>query len=235
MTDAAARLARLSSDDRELLRESLATLFSGSFIVRAVEQHAKLYRFVTANFEAVEDYLAVAGWGLRKDETLGVVGFTGPAAARMQLGIDDSSLLLVLRLLYEERAAAVTLHGERTALQHEVLDRVRTLSGRSVTKTRFVAALRRFQTLRLIRILGEEVDPETVIVLYPSIAFALESTALDEMVERLQSYRPEADSRSGGDEDESDLDDSDENDSDENAADENDSDENASDENGEVD
>ena len=192
MTGAAGRLTRLSPDERELLREALAVLFSGSFLVRAVEQHAKLYRFVLANFEAIEDYLFVAGWGLRKDETLGVISFTGPPSARMQLGIDDSSLLLVLRLLYEERAATVTLHGERTALQHEVLERLRALSGRTVTKTRFVASLRRFQTLKLIRILGDEVDPETVIVLYPSIAFALESTAIDEMVERLESYRPDA-------------------------------------------
>jgi hypothetical protein len=192
MTDALARLARMAPDDREVLREALAVLFSGSFIVRAIEQHARLYRFVTANFEAVEDYLSVAGWGLRKDEMLGVISFTGPASARLQLGIDDSSLLLVLRLFYEERAALVTLHGERTVLQHELLERLRLLSGRTVTKTRFIASLRRFQTLRLIRVLGDEVDPETVIVLYPSIAFALESTAIDEMLERLESYRPDA-------------------------------------------
>ena len=194
MTEAAGRLGRLSTEERELLRESLATLFSGSFIVRSVDQHARLYRFVLANFEAVEDYLSVAGWGLRKDENLGVVSFSGPAAARMQLGIDDSSMLLVLRLLYEERAGTVTLHGERTAAQHELVDRIRSLSGRTVTKTRFVSSLRRLQALKLIRVLGDEADPETVIVLYPSIAFALESTALDEIIERLDSYRPDGES-----------------------------------------
>ncbi len=192
MTDAAVRLSRLSSDERELLREALAVLFSGSFLVRAVDQHTKLYRFLLANFDAVEQYLAVAGWGLRKDETLGVISFTGPPSARLQLGIDDSSLLLVLRLLYEERAATVTLHGERTALQHEVLERLRALSGRPVTKTRFVTSLQRFQTLKLIRVMGDEVDPETVIVLYPSIAFAVESTTIDEIIERIESYRPDA-------------------------------------------
>ena len=203
MTEAAGRLGRLSAEERELLRESLATLFSGSFLVRSVEQHTRLYRFVLANFEAIEDYLSVAGWGLRKDENLGVISFTGPPSARMQLGIDDSSILLVLRLLYEERAEAVTLHGERTALQHEILDRMRSLSGRTVSKTRFVASLRRFQALKLIRVLGEEVDPETVIVLYPSIAFALESTALDEVVERLAAYQAGGETSDGDNADES--------------------------------
>ena len=201
MTEAAVHLSRLSPDERELLREALAVLFSGSFLVRAVDQHTKLYRFLLANFDAVEQYLAVAGWGLRKDETLGVISFTGPPSARMQLGIDDSSLLLVLRLLYEERAATVTLHGERTALQHEVLERLRALSGRSITKTRFVNSLQRFQTLKLIRVIGDEVDPETVIVLYPSIAFAVESTTIDEVIERIESYRPDAGQESNVDDD----------------------------------
>ncbi|TVR60513.1 MAG: DUF4194 domain-containing protein [Spirochaetaceae bacterium] len=206
MTEAAVRLSRLSPDERELLREALAVLFSGSFLVRAVEQHTKLYRFLLANFDAIEQYLAVAGWGLRKDETLGVISFTGPPSARLQLGIDDSSLLLVLRLLYEERAATVTLHGERTTLQHEVLERLRVLSGRSITKTRFVNSLQRFQTLKLIRVMGDEVDPETVIVLYPSIAFAVESTTIDEVIERIESYRPDAEPQAGADDENDDTD-----------------------------
>ena len=84
MTEAAVHLSRLSPDERELLREALAVLFSGSFLVRAVDQHTKLYRFLLANFDAVEQYLAVAGWGLRKDEILGVISFTGPPSARMK-------------------------------------------------------------------------------------------------------------------------------------------------------
>jgi hypothetical protein len=40
--------------------------------------------------------------------------------------------------------------------------------------------LRRFQVLRLIRIVGSESDPEATVILHPSISFALDGMAVDE-------------------------------------------------------
>ena len=53
-------------------------------------------------------------------------------------------------------------------------------------KTRYLAMVRRFQVLRLIRIVGSESDPEATIVLYPSIPFALDGMAVDEAEARLR-------------------------------------------------
>ncbi len=179
-------LDRLTDAEKERLRISLNTLFTESFLLRGMEHHAASYRFVASNFELLERYLAVAGWGLRRDETLGVIAFRGPPSARHTLSKDESLLLLILRLLFEEKSGEISLHGERTVRQRDILEKYRVLADAAWKKTRFIAMLRRFQVLRLLRVVGEESDPEAVIILYPSIPFALDGMAVDEAAARVR-------------------------------------------------
>ena len=102
--------------------------------------------------------------------------------------MDESIALLILRLLYEEKAGEVTLHGERTVLSEDFMEKLRALSDRRPKKTHTERILKRFQTLRLIRLLGAPTDPESVIVLYPSIPFALDGFAIEDLHAKLESY-----------------------------------------------
>jgi hypothetical protein len=182
-------LGRLTEGEKDQFRLSVTTLLTESFLVRSFERHERLYRFTIRNFLLVEEYFALAGWGLKKDETAGVVALTGPSAARINLNLEETLSLLIFRLLYEEKSREVTLHGERTVLQQDFVERYRAMTERTLTKTSLVAVLRRFAVLRLIRTLGEEGDPETQIVLYPSIPFALDALSIDEMHDRIELFR----------------------------------------------
>ena len=192
MVDRLLAYGKLTESDRELFRTSLNLLLTESFLIRSLDSHARCYRFTVANFDLMESYLALAGWGLKKDEHLGVVSFAGPPGARLQLKKDESILLLVLRLLYGEKAAELAIHGERTVRQQEIQDRLRMLAEISFRKTPFVNLLRRFQALRLIRVVGPEEDPESTVILYPSIPFALDEIALEETSERITAYQSSA-------------------------------------------
>jgi hypothetical protein len=179
-------LSRLTDPERDRLRIALNTLFTESFLVRSIEHHAASYRFVVSNFELVEKYLAVAGWGVRRDEILGVVAFQGPPSARFTLSKDETLLLLILRLLFEEKAGEIALHGERTVRQQDIREKFRVLTEGTWKKTRYLEMLRRFQVLRLIRVVGVESDPEATIILYPSIPFALDGMAVEEAAARIK-------------------------------------------------
>lgn len=183
------RYQKLSDPDRELFRIALNTLLTESFLLRSLDAHARAYQFAAANTEILDAYLELAGWGLRKDEHLGVISFGGPASARLQLKKDESILLLVLRLLYEEKSGEIAIHGERTVRQQEIQDRLKTVADLSYRKTPFLALLRRFQALRLINIRGPEDDPETTVILFPSIPFVLDGVSVEEIAERIQTYR----------------------------------------------
>lgn len=182
------RYQKLSETDRESFRIALHLLLTESFLIRSLETHSRAYRFAAANTEIIDAYLELAGWGLRKDEHLGVVSFQGPPSARLQLKKDESIFLLVLRLLYEEKTGELAIHGERTVRQEEIQDRLRTVADISYKKTPFVSLLRRFQALRLIQVVGSEEDPEATVILFPSIPFVLDGVSLDDIAKRIDSY-----------------------------------------------
>ena len=186
-------LGRLTEGEREQFRMSVTALLTESFLVRSFDRHEKMYRFTVRNFPLIEDYFSLAGWGVRKDETAGVVALEGPPSARINLNLEETLSLLVFRLLYEEKSREVTLHGERTVLQQDFVERYRAMTERTLTKTSLLSILRRFQSLRLIRTLGEEADPETQILLYASIPFALDAVSVDEMHDRIELFRKSAD------------------------------------------
>ncbi|MFP4378744.1 MAG: DUF4194 domain-containing protein [Spirochaetales bacterium] len=185
MTNELLLLERLSEAEREQLRLALNLLFTEGLLVRSIDQHARAYRFVLANTKLCETYLGYAGWTLRVDETLGVIAFVGPAAARLRLRKNETIMALIVRLFYEEKAGEITLHGERTVRRHEIQDRFQSLTKSTLKKTPFLTILRRLQALRLIQIAGDDDDPEATVVLYPSLAFVIDATVVEELEARL--------------------------------------------------
>jgi len=178
-------LTRLPEAEREQFRIAMNLLFTEGFLVRSIEQHERAYRFVLANLELCETYLEYAGWGLRRDESIGVIAFVGPASARLRLRKNESMVALIARLLYEEKAGEIALHGERTVRRHEIQDRFRALTKTTIRKTPFLTILRRLQSLRLIRLAGDDNDPDATVVLHPSLAFALDAQSIEALEARV--------------------------------------------------
>ncbi|MBN1525102.1 MAG: DUF4194 domain-containing protein [Spirochaetales bacterium] len=181
-----------SEREQELFARGVNTLISGGFILDMLDRDKPLYRFILSHEEAFDTYLGLSGWSLRKDESLGVIAIKGPGIARFSLNLEETIGLLVVRVLYEEKRLEISLARERTVLQSELQDRYRVLSDRAPGKTRFVNMLRRFRTLRLIAIKGEETDPDSLIILYPSIVFALDGESIDEAHDRLKKLKSAA-------------------------------------------
>lgn len=190
-------LRGLTEGEKDKFRKSVTALLTETFLLRSYERHEKLYRFAVQNYSLLEDYFSLAGWTVKKDETAGVVALKGPPAARISLNLEETLSLLIFRLLYEEKSREMTLHGGRTVLQQDFVERYRAMTERSLTKTSLLTVLRRLQALRLIRTLGDEADPETQILLFPSIPVALDGVSIDEMHERIELFQRE----SGGEED----------------------------------
>lgn len=180
------KISVMTEHDRELFARALNTLFTSTFIIKRIDRDRELYRFVTANFELFETYLSLASWQIRKDEHLGVISCAGPGSGRNQLNLDETLSLLVMRLLYEEKQQEINLSGENIIRQYEFHEKFKVLTERMLNKTRMRDILHRFKLLKLIDVRGDETDPETVILLYPSISFVLDSETIDEMHDRIK-------------------------------------------------
>ena len=185
MTDTISGLIDLSGDDREQFRIAVNLLLSEGFLVRSIDRHERSYRFVASHLDLVESYLEWANRNVRHDVSLGVIACVGPSSARVRLRKEESVVALILRLLYEEKAGEIELHGERTVRRGEIQDRFQSLTRGTIKKTPFLTMLRRFQSLRLIRLIGDDADPDAPVVLHPSLAFALDGGAIEKLESRL--------------------------------------------------
>ncbi len=179
-------LFAMADQDRDLFSRSVQVLLSTTFIIKQLEKDRELYRFILANFSLIEEYLSVIGWSVRKDESMGIIACSGPSAATQSLNLEETLSLLVLRLLFEEKQHEVTLHSELLVRQYEFHEKYKVLTDRLLNKTKMREILHRLKMLKLINPQGDETDPESLIILYPSITFVLDSTTIDGVHQRIE-------------------------------------------------
>ncbi len=187
MIDDIKQILEYDETDRDLFRQAMHRLFSASFIMRGVRDDEELYSFIIRNRDAVEAYCECAGWILRVDETLGVISWKGPAPARLLLSKDETILLVIVRLVYEEKRNEISLLEFPVSTIGDIHEKYRALTGAQMKKTRLTDVMRRLTRLKLVRPLEAELTPDTQVILYPSLAMALDSTAVSAVYEKIES------------------------------------------------
>lgn len=180
-------IPELQDEDFDRFRGALQILVSRSFLIRGVKGDDRLYDFVVRNPRLFDAYFACLDAVLVRDESLGVVAFRGSGETRLRLTRDETCALLILRLLYEEKRTELSLAAFPSIAVFDFLQRYRAVADGELKKTRLGELLRRLAGHRLIGLEGgEPTDPETAILLYPSLALALDKDGIDEILEALE-------------------------------------------------
>lgn len=190
-----------TTDERDTLARALQELITRTYLVRSVDKDKGLYRFVLKHFAAVEAWMALAGWHLKKDETLGVIACGSGPGERTSLNLEETLSLLILRLFYEEKLDEVSLARESVVNLYEFQERYRALSGRMIPRTRLTALLRRFKSLKLVDFRGDVTDSDALLILQPTLPFVLDGEGVEEVHNRIESLKlGSADDDSGDEE-----------------------------------
>jgi len=171
---------KLSERDKEEFIRVNNQLLNKTFILRdkydSREKNLiinKDYRFVERNFSLISDYLFLAGWHLQMDSYLGVIAaYNRFGTNRFHLDKNTTYFLYVLRLIYEEEREKINLAKHVTTTVGEMVEKMFHL-GLADKKPADTAlrdglnVLKRFQILDKLE--GDWANPETRLVIYPSI------------------------------------------------------------------
>lgn len=171
----------MPENDLAMLRRAARALVARTFLLRGVEAEEPVYDFAVRNWDALEAWFRVLGAELRKDEGLGVIAWRGWGETRARLGREETAMLLILRVLYEERRGDLSLAEFPQATVFDVAERYRAMTERELAKTRLVDGLRRFSALKLIKAPADPADPDALVILYPSLPLALDQEGIDEV------------------------------------------------------
>ena len=127
--------------------------------------------------EVFDEFFKILGYEIVLDTTLGSVMLEGASASNtLKLKRDESVILLILRLLYHEKAKDASLNDNiicSVADVHEKYDYLQIK--RKLNKTDLVSSMRLFRRYNLIEITGDITTSTCRIVILPTILMAIKS------------------------------------------------------------
>ncbi|MGB9802238.1 DUF4194 domain-containing protein [Desulfofundulus sp.] len=183
----------LLPSEREEFTRVVNRLLSCTFITRKNEENRRDYYFIERHEDLLRAYLKLGGWSLEGDRAFGVYRvFSDFAYNRLRLKLEESIIILILRLCYEEKRRRINVTENIMVTVQEIQDKYAALKIRNrpidkKTLRETMALLKRFNILRVLD--GEVTDPDCRLEVFPTILFALRVEDIRQVYEKLDTYR----------------------------------------------
>ena len=169
---------------KDKFKSAANKLLGECFLLKKHKDTASDYNYILNNKDAFIEYFDILGYELIIDEQNGVIGLNNPSGTgRIHLKKIESILLLILRLLYIEKRKQLSQIDDVIIIADEIYDKYSMLKmNAKLDKTAMRNTLGMFQRYHLIGKLDSDLsNPDTSIMIYPSILFAVTVSSLDDL------------------------------------------------------
>ena len=168
-------------------------LLSSCFLCKRNETNKADYYFVIKYREKFSDYLSLMGYRLEINEGYGVIQLTNPLNYnRYNLKLFESVILLILRILYDEKRRELSVSDEVIVNVGDIHDKFLSLKIRDkmIDKTTLRNAISTFRRFQLIETLDRDLTNEdSRILIFDSILMAVRVEDIKQAYEKLEIYR----------------------------------------------
>lgn len=168
-------------------------LLSVCFICKDNGTSKSDYYYVLRYKELFKSYFEVLGYRLEINEEYGVIQLTNPQNYnRLNLKLYESIILLVLRILFDEKKRELSVSDEVIINLGDIQDKYLSLKIRDkmIDKTTLGNALRLFRRFQIIELLDKNLgDEESRIIIYDSILMAVRVEDIKQAYEKVELYR----------------------------------------------
>ncbi len=178
--------------DQEEFRRVCNKLMSICFICKQNEDTKSEYYFILRQRPVFERYLDVLGYALEINEEYGVVQLVNRENYNhVHLKLYDSIILLILRILYDEKKRELSLSDVVVNIG-DIQEKYLSLKIREkqIDKTTMSNALRIFKRYNLVALLDKDLTQEDArIVMYDSILMAVRVEDIKRVSDMIALYR----------------------------------------------
>lgn len=198
----------LSQGDKENFRRICNKLLSTCFICKKNDTTKSEYYFIMRHRQIFEQYIGILGYKLDINEEYGVVQLiNNQNYNRVNLKLFESIILLILRILFDEKKRELSLSNDVIIDVGEIQDKFVALKIRDklIDKTTLGNSLRLFKRFNLIEPLDKDLTrADSRILLYDSLLMAVRVDDIKEAYKKIQVYRKGEDTDEDIDENEAD-------------------------------
>ena len=178
--------------DRDEFRRVCNKLMSICFIVRRNEATKSDFYFIQRWKQVFERYLEVLGYTLEINDEYGVIQLVNRENYNhLNLKLNDSIILLILRILYDEKKRELSLTDVVVNLG-DIQEKYISLKIREkqIDKTTMNTALRLFKRFNLVELLDRDLmQEESRVIIYDSILMAVRVEDIKRVNDMLALYR----------------------------------------------
>lgn len=183
-------------------------LLSNCFLCKGNVTNRADYYFVLKYKDKFSDYLSLLGYRLEINEEYGVVQLTNPQNYnRYNLKLYESIILLILRILYDEKKRELSVSDEVIINIGDIHDKFLSLKIRDkmIDKTTLRNAISVFRRFQLVEALDKDMSKEDArLIIFDSILMAIRVEDIKQAYDKLENYRKGAKSNEETDENEAD-------------------------------
>lgn len=168
-------------------------LISTCFVCKGNVASRSDYYFVLKYRNTFRQYLEVLGYRLEINEEYGVIQLTNPYNYNhLNLKLFESIILLILRILYDEKKRELSVSDEVIVNLGDIQDKFLSLQIRDkmIDKTTMRNALSLFRRFGLIETLDRDLgNEESRILIYDAVLMAVRVEDIKQAYEKLEVYR----------------------------------------------
>lgn len=194
----------LENVPKDRFKATANKLLNECFILKKNKDTAADYNFILNYKDQFVSMFDILGYELVIQEEQGVIGLNNPAGTgRIHLKKIESVIILILRLLYIEERKKLSQTNDVIVAVDQLIDKYNMLKIQNsrLDKTTLRNTLGMFRRYHLVQNIDSDMsNPDTRIIIYPSILFAVSNASLEEMYQaakdKLEKYSK------GGDADE---------------------------------
>lgn len=189
------RYQALSSRDQEEFTRVLNKLLSVTFLTKRNEENKKDYYFIERNEELFNEYLRMSGWKLMPYKVFGVFGVMNEGGYnRLKLRLEESLIVLIIRLCYEEKRKEVNVTENISIRVGEIQEKYAALKIRNkpIDKKSLTDTLNLLKRFNILNNLDANIThPDCRLLIFPSILFAVRVDDISNLFELIDGFGSE--------------------------------------------
>jgi hypothetical protein len=184
---------KMKVKERDEFEKIANKLLSVCFITSKKESDRSDYYFIERFKPVFMSYFALIGWEVMVNARYGVVSLVNNENYnRFNLKLHESILLLILRLLFDEKMREVSESDQIVVTLEDIHEKYLALNlrDRIMNKTDLRAILSLFKRFNLLELIDKDLSrDDSRLFIYPSILFAVQIENISQIHDKIQTYQ----------------------------------------------
>lgn len=177
----------MTTTQKNQFKDTANKLLATTFLCRDKKDNKENYYFLMSFKDLFDEFFEIMGYTIKLDTASGSIMLEGASASNtLKLKRDESIILLILRLLYHEKAKDTSLNDNIVCSAADIHTKYDYLQiKRKLNKTDLVSSVRLLRRYNLIEVTGDVTSSACRIVILPTILMAIQTEDVSEVYQAI--------------------------------------------------